>query len=215
MRLTALATTATLALAMATPAHALVVGGFDDLRVGVTLPGKTAQTTTNSQAGGTTARDAWDSAYRFNVDYVSGWSIPVIGVVAGAGIAGDMRNGKPGGGTTEVEYSAYSGHLRAGPYWGLLDIINVELTGFYGLGYAQLKEKAGGQSTSDGGTYMEYGANIDVVVTVPEVGLQAGAGTGWLVAGSKHDLRQQSGTTTAYEVAGGNWTATVFVGLRF
>ncbi len=200
-------------LAAVMPAQAAVIGGFDDLRLSLTYPGGKAKTTVESGGASATTTDAWDSANRINLDYVGGWSIPLIGVVVGAGVTADLR--KDDTSTGSLEYQAYSGHVRAGPYWSLLETLNIELTGQIGYGLATIRSKAAGKETSDSGGYVEYGGDLTIDVAIPVVGLVVGVAGGYIYGGSKHDLDSGSGTSTAIKVINGNWTVTGLLGYRF
>jgi hypothetical protein len=203
MSKTLLALSATL---VASAANAAVFD-ISDVRLGYTLVGNDVDTTVKAGPSSTTASDSWDSSHRVFLDLVLGTSTPLIGVAYGAGIAGDFKS------ADGTDYEAWSGHVLAGPYISLA-VVRFELLPFVGFGQATLKQEAAGNEASNTAGYFEYGANLNVVATPPAIPLDAGVGVGWLNSSSEHDIDAAS-TTATYQVEGGNYTLSAFVGYRF
>jgi hypothetical protein len=204
---------ASLAL-LAAPLHAAV---FDvsELRLGYSTYLTDDLEGSATTGGASSAIDtSWDSSHRIFLDLVLGTSLPAVpfaNVAYGVGIASDMREAEQSG--VESNYQAWSGHVFAGPYLSFA-MVRVELLPFVGFGSATLEQKAGGSSEDASGGYFEYGANLNAVIAPPAIPLVVGAGVGWLHNESEHDIGA-AGSTTTYELDGGNWTVNGFVGYRF
>ncbi len=185
-----------------------------EIRLGVTYPGQTGEITSNSSSlGGTTSSSGWSQGVRGNVDYM--WTIPLVfvGFSFGPGVTVDTRKGTAEG--SDLEYKSYSGHLSAGPYFAIIpSVLKLELLGFAGVGTADLKATTAGTSQNQSSRYTEYGANLNAVVSVPIVGLEAGAGVGWLSSSSDHTA-MKGGADVQYAVKNGAPTYNLFVGYRF
>ncbi len=214
MRLVRFPALAACALGVATiSATVSATASASEIRLGVTYPGQTGEITSNSTLGGTTSSGGWSQGMRGNVDYL--WTIPlvIVGFSFGPGVSVDTRKGTAEG--SDLEYRAYSGHLSAGPYFAIIpSVLKLELMGFAGVGTADLKATTSGTSQSQSSRYTEYGANLNVVVAVPVVGLEAGAGVGWLSSTSDQPSTK-GGTNVQYQVKNGAPTYNIFVGYRF
>lgn len=178
----------------ALPAAAMDLFDFSDLRVGVDTVGNKYETTFN----GSTADQDWDSATRYNADWVAGTSLILIGVAYGLGGTYDVRT------SGVLDQTSTIGHVQVGPYLSL-GPVQLELLGLAGIGTSKISNS----STEDTSSVDEYGINLGLTASL--LHLTAGIRGGWLQQTADFDV---SGGQSL-RVKSNDYTAGAWVGWRF
>lgn len=140
------------------------------------------------------------SGWRGGVDAAFGVDLLFVGVLGGAGVAVEERNG------SGWEREASVGRVFAGPYLAV-GPVNLELTGSLGKGRATLTRPDG---ASDAAGVDELGADLALIVGLPVFPVVVGATGGWLRTRSEHEL-----PGGRVEVESDGWRAAAIVGWRF
>jgi hypothetical protein len=173
-----------------------------DLRLGYDVVG----TGEDAKANGTTSDFSWNHADRYTLDAVFSSDTPIIGLLAGVGVALDERSKDSNDGT--VQDRSYYANVEAGIYGTLVpELLRVELLPFVGIGRSRLDASSAGVSS---GRAEEYGVNLNLVLHVPELPVAAGVGVGLIHTQSNQSLSSGSYDLHDHDAMVGAFVAVIF-----
>ncbi len=151
----------------------------------------------------------WNDNHRFIVGGL--WQPRRSGPLVGLSVfyfVGDDATG-----VETIEYERYGTRIEAGLAWSPPGPFQLELLPFASVGFASLEATSPGESDQNVGTYTEYGAAVQGLLTIPGV-MQFGVGVGWLVSQSEHRLNLPSGDRTL-SIEEDTLFFRIFAGVRF
>lgn len=181
-------------LAASIPVAAMDIFDFSDLRVGVDTVGVDYDISFN----GSDSNEKWNSASRFNADWVAGTDLILLGIGYGVGGTYDKRDSEV------LDQVSTLGHVQAGPYLSL-GPVQFELYGLAGVGTSTIATSAIDETAS----VEEFGLHLGVTVSL--LHLVAGVRGGWLQQSADFSVNNGQDLT----ITSSDYTAGAFVGWRF
>ena len=207
--LTLVATTATLAVATA----ADPTNGFHDLRIGYGLMEKGYDATIENGINDEDVDQAWDQNHRGFLLYVGSFGgTPLGGIAFGADLVVNARDLDNDDSNAEIEYDSYGAHVYLGWAMPIGKVFQLELLPFVGAAAAELtRTLPGGISTSDNQTTLEFGADLNAILTFGH--FQVGAQLGYLIEDSRFNVSNGI-DDREYDFSGGSLLGSVMLGYR-
>lgn len=205
--LIALATT-TVTLAAADP-----YDGFHDLRVGYSLVEKDYDATIDNGVNSEDIEQSWDQNHRAFALYVGSFGgTPLGGIAFGADLVANFRDLDEDDSSAEIEYDSYGAHVYLGWALPIGEAFHLELLPFVGVAAAELtRTLPGGISTSDNQTTLEFGADLNAIVTLGR--FQIGGQVGYLIEDTRFNVSNGI-DDREYDFSGGSFLASVMLGYR-
>ena len=205
--LTLLAATTTLAAA-ADPDD-----GFHDLRLGYGIAEKSYDASVDNGVNNEDFEQAWDQNHRAFALYVGSFGgTPVGGLAFGADVVANFRDLDSDDSNAEIEYESYGAHVYLGWALPIGRSFQLELLPFFGAAAAELKRTLpGGTSTRDNQTTLEFGADLNAIVTLSRFPL--GAQLGYLIEDTRFNVNNGI-DDREYDFSGGTFLGSVMLGYR-
>ena len=205
--LTLLAATTTLAAA-ADPDD-----GFHDLRLGSGIAEKSYDASVDNGVNNEDFEQAWDQNHRAFALYVGSFGgTPVGGLAFGADVVANFRDLDSDDSNAEIEYESYGAHVYLGWALPIGRSFQLELLPFFGAAAAELKRTLpGGTSTRDNQTTLEFGADLNAIVTLSR--FQLGAQLGYLIEDTRFNVNNGI-DDREYDFSGGTFLGSVMLGYR-
>ncbi len=187
--------------------------GFVDLRIGYTFLDKTYEATVDDGLNNGDFDNSWDNQHRGFALVLYGFpASPAGGFAVGVDVTVDYRDDDPRGTAVELKYQSYGAHLDAGYYLPIGNAFQVELLPFVGFAAAKFKQTVpGSTSTSDNATLIEFGVNLNAILTLGR--FQIGGQAGYLRQDSDENLETGANNST-YDFGPGNLYFSAMLGVR-
>ncbi len=200
-------------LASATAAAEDSHQGFVDLRIGYTFMDKNYQATVDDGINKSEFDNDWDNQHRgFGMVLIGFGAGPAGGFALGADVGVDYRDDDPRGTAVKLKYESYGAHLDAGYYLPIGDAFQVELLPFVGFAAAKFKQTVpGSTSTDDNATLIEFGINLNAILTLGR--FQIGGQAGYLRQDSDENL-ETGANNSSYDFGPGNLLFSAMIGVR-
>jgi hypothetical protein len=187
--------------------------GFLDLRLGYTFLDKSYEATVDDGITREEFDNDWDNEHRGFAMLVYGFPAgPAGGFILGVDVTVDYRDDDPSGTAVDLTYEAYGAHAHAGYYLPLGDAFQLELMPFVGFAAAKFEHTIpGNTSTDDNTTLIEFGANLNAILTLGR--FQVGGQVGYLRQDSDENL-EQGADNSEYDFGPGNVLFSAMIGVR-
>ena len=187
--------------------------GFHDLRLGYGIAEKSYDASVDNGVNNEDFEQAWDQNHRAFALYVGSFGgTPVGGLAFGADVVANFRDLDSDDSNAEIEYESYGAHVYLGWALPIGRSFQLELLPFFGAAAAELKRTLpGGTSTRDNQTTLEFGADLNAIVTLSR--FQLGAQLGYLIEDTRFNVNNGI-DDREYDFSGGTFLGSVMLGYR-